>query len=90
MRLKHNPWISLLAALVMTVIVLLYFTGCGASAEAEAEAEAEAKEPPRFTGEYAGIETGIARYYTITDTKTGAQYLLVCNSYGMAMAELEG
>lgn len=88
MRLKHNPWISLLAALVMTIIIVLYFTGCSASTEAEAEAET--KEPPRFTGDYVGHDMGIAHYYTITDTNTGVQYLLVCNSYGMAMAELEG
>lgn len=88
MRLKHNPWVSLVAALVMTIIIVLYFTGC--SAHAEAKVVAEVKEPQRFTGDYIGHDMGVARYYTITDTETGVQYLLVCNSYGMAMAELEG
>lgn len=88
MRLKHNPWVSLLAALILTVMVLLYFTGC--SAHAEPKVVAEVKESQRFAGDYIGHDMGIARYYTITDTKTGVQYLLVCNSYGAAMAELEG
>lgn len=86
MRLKHNPWISLLAALVMTVIVLLYFTGCSAHAETAENGKAQA----RFTTECDGPQVGVGTYYTITDTETGAQYLLVKNSYGMAMAELEG
>lgn len=82
MRFKYNPWVSLLAGLVLTTIIVLLCSGCGITAEAEA--------PSRFTSEYAGSVDGSGILYIITDTETGAQYLLADVAYGGALTKLEG
>lgn len=70
MRFKHNPWVSLLAALVMTIIVLLYFTGCSSAA---------VQATTRFSCTPGGYVAD-SRLYVITDTETGEQYLLAPGS----------
>lgn len=63
---KNNPWLSLVALLIMALIIVLNLTGC---------TEASAETPARFTVEYAGNSCEI-----ITDNETGVQYLFY--SYG--------
>lgn len=68
MRFKHNPWLSMVALLLLATILALVCTGC--------TTEAEAATPERFTSEWAGWTGGESQLFIITDTETGAQYLL--------------
>ncbi len=79
---KNNPWLSLVALLLLALILVLTCTGCAA--------KAQAAEPDRFTVENAGNGCAI-----ITDTETGVQYLYFYHSYnsykgGSGMTKLEG
>jgi hypothetical protein len=84
MQHKNNPWVSLVALLLLALILVLTCTGC-------TEASAKETEPaPRFTVENAGNGCKI-----ITDTETGVQYLYFFCSYngykgGSGLCKLEG
>lgn len=82
---KHNPWLSLVALLLLALILVLTCTGCHIETEA-----AETEPAPRFTMEEAGNGCKI-----ITDTETGTQYLYYFHSYngykgGSGLCKLEG
>lgn len=85
MKRKHNPWVSLVALLLLVTLLVTICTGCSA---AEAEAEAEAKESDRFTIENMG---GImcAYAYILTDNETGVQYLYVNGGEGGGLIVLQ-
>lgn len=65
MRRNHNPYVALLALLVLALIVTWICGGCAVRTEA-----ATNKTMERFTEEYAGNDC-----FIITDNETGAQYL---------------
>jgi hypothetical protein len=80
---KHNPYVSLVAILLLAVILAYACTGCAAQAES-------AETAPRFTVENAGNGCEI-----ITDNETGVQYLYYHKSYngykcGSGLTKLEG
>lgn len=83
MNRKKNPYVSLVAVLLLALILVLTCTGCRAEA-------AETKPAPRFSVEDAGNGCEI-----ITDTETGVQYLYYFRSYngykgGSGLCKLEG
>lgn len=82
MRFKYNPWVSVVAALLLIAILVLTCTGC--------VTEAKAATTSRFTAEHAGHLQGVGNMYIITDTETGAQYLLADVPNGAGMTKLEG
>lgn len=65
MQRKHNPYLAILALLLLALIVTWICGGCSVHADA-AEKKVE-----RFTVEYAGNCLSV-----ITDRETGVQYLL--------------
>lgn len=69
---KSNPWVSLVALLLLVLILVLTCTGCISRAEA-----AGTKPAKRYTYEVQNNGFG-PDFYTITDTQTGNQYLFVC------------
>lgn len=86
MNRKSNPWLSLVALVLLAVILVWTCTGCR-----EAEA-ATAAEPigNRFTTEWAGWSFyGDAAFYVITDNETNAQYLLVESGAGVGVTALQ-
>lgn len=77
MHRKHNPYVALVAFLLLAVILAHVCTGCAVQAEETA---------PRFTVEKAGNGCRI-----ITDNQTGVRYLYYAmNSYGGGLTKLEG
>lgn len=70
MRRKNNPWVALIAALLLALILVSTLTGCGA-------AEAAEPESPRFVFELQENNTNLGGSYIITDTETGVQYLYI-------------
>ena len=81
MRRKHNPWVSLVALLLLVTLLVTVCTGCGVK-------PAEAEEPDRFTFEDAGYGRDLYAY-VITDNETGVQYLFVDGSYCGSMTVLQ-
>lgn len=81
MNRKHNPWVSLVALLLLVTLLVAICTGCGAT-------EAEAEEPDRLTIERAGADCG-ADIYIITDNETGVQYLFVDSYYSGGLTVLQ-
>lgn len=79
MRFKYNPWVSMVAALLLAVILLLTCAACST----------EAATPPRFQVKYAGHGEGL-EIYTITDTETGVQYMFVDDVNCGGLTKLEG
>lgn len=85
---KHNPWLSLVALLLLALLLVSVCAGCHAEAKA-----AETGQGNRYTYE---VETnGFGpNFYTITDTWTGNQYLFVRygngNGVGGGLCKLEG
>lgn len=82
MNRKYNPFVSLVAMVLLALILVLTCTGCTSRAEA---AEIEPEPAKRYTYEVQENIFGPA-FYTITDTQTGNQYLFVHigNSQGKA------
>ena len=85
MNRKSNPWVSLVALLLLALVLALTCTGCASRAEA-----AETKPAPRFTVENAGNGCKI-----ITDNETNAQYLFyyypdMTGRAGGGLCKLEG
>lgn len=81
MNHKHNPFLSLVALLVLAVL-LAFLVGCCNNAEA-AESEKH-----RFTFTYDCSDVN-NQAVIITDTETGAQYLYVDGYRAGAMVRLE-
>lgn len=67
MRLKHNPWVSLLAMLTLAAIVLL--TICSGR-----DTTAEAEEPCPITSEHTEAVDSDTKPNTITGTDPRAKY----------------
>ena len=82
MRRKHNPWVSLVALLLLVTLLVAICTGCGVT-------EAEAEEPDRFTVTEAEKIGKISFALIITDKETGVQYLYVKNGYGGGLTVLQ-
>lgn len=84
MNHKYNPWLSLVALLLMALILVFTCTGC---------TKASAATENRFTQEYHYLN-GYHSAYIITDTETGVQYLAyeVQSNYGrgVGLCKLEG
>lgn len=85
MNRKHNPFLSLVALVLLAVVLVLVCTGCAVET-APAEINDTA---PRFTYEYCGIGPGSYSLYIITDTLTGAQYLAWDAYQGAVMVALQ-
>ena len=81
MNRKHNPWVSLVALLLLVTLLVAICTGCG-------PVEAEAEEPARFAFDDAG-RTFELWAYVITDTETGVQYLYVDGADGGGLIVLQ-
>lgn len=82
MNRKHNPWVALVALLLLVTLLVTICTGCSVT-------EAEAEEPKRFTvveTEEIGTFSNIA---IIADNETGAQYLFVKSGYGAGLTVLQ-
>ena len=87
MNFKYNPWLSLVAMVLLALILVLACTGCHVQENAtalEPQAETETETWPRFTREYAGGYCII-----LTDTQTGVQYLYYGNGTGGGLCVLE-
>lgn len=87
---KHNPWVSLVALLLLALVLALTCTGCtlevSESGKRWITAEAEETKPaPRFTEEHHTLNLAV-----ITDNQTGVQYLAYKSAYGMGLTKLEG
>jgi hypothetical protein len=77
---KHNPFVSLLALLLLALITVCILTGCSIRDLVEAE-----EELPRFELTYQqGLDGGVIEI--ITDTETGRQYLFVEDYYKGGLA----
>lgn len=81
MNRKHNPWVSLVALLLLVTLLVTVCAGCGVK-------PAEAEEPDRFTVESVQHGQGLD-FVVITDNETGAQYLLVDMAYGTGLTALQ-
>lgn len=85
MNLKYNPWLSLVALLLLALILTLTCTGCHVQETAtELEPLAETETAPRFTSENLP-----GPYTVITDHQTGVQYLYYDSTYGGGLCVLE-
>lgn len=89
MRIKNNPWVSMVALLLLAVILVLTCAGC--AADTVAAAETEPTPASRFAVECAGEGFPyISGFYIITDNQTGVQYLFVDKVDGSGLVKLEG
>lgn len=80
MNRKKNPYVSLVALMLLALILVLICTGC---------VKASAATEPRFTKEYHHM--GSHDYaYIITDTETGAKYLFFKGYDAGGLCKLEG
>lgn len=82
MKRKHNPWVSLVALLLLVTLLVTVCTGCGTT-----QAEAE-EEPGRFTVENV-FDTLTVSAYVLTDKETGVQYLYVDGGDGGGLIVLQ-
>lgn len=105
MNLKYNPWLSLVALLLLALILTLTCTGCNYEAEAaerndrpaviteETEpAPLEPEEPAhtkRFEFDYFSGWPKVENIYVITDNQTGVQYLYIQDPSGAGLCVLE-
>ena len=74
-----NPWVSLVALLLGAVLLVLICSGC-ATVEAVLGAEPAPTEPDRFVTEYTQDVGAGDTIRIITDSETGAQYLVYIDS----------
>lgn len=81
MRIKNNPWVSVVALVLLAAILVLVCTGCATGAEAAA--------PHRFQIEAAG-HGELLYTFIITDTETGVQYMFVDGHSCGGLIKLEG
>lgn len=82
MNRKHNPWVSLVALLLLVTLLVFICTGCGVL-------PAEAEEPARFTAEKVDCAGGGLYAYVITDEETGVQYLYIGSSHSAGLTVLQ-
>lgn len=85
MNRKYNPYVSLVALLLLALILVLTCTGCISRVEASGT-----KPAPRFTIEHVRGNTN--RYNVleiITDSETGVRYLAYITSEGTGLTKLE-
>ena len=91
MNRKNNPWISLIALLLLTTILIYVCSGCERK---EAHGLPKAETEARFMIEHHIMiekESGIIRYADIiTDKKTGEQYLFYKSGSGSGLTNMEG
>ena len=80
-----NPWVSLVALLLGAVLLVLICSGC-ATVEAAMGAELAPTEPARFVTDYIQDEGGGDTIRIITDSETGAQYLVYIDAYHISNA----
>lgn len=80
MNMKRNPWLSLVALLLLALILVLTCTGCAVEAAA-------AEKTSRFTSEK--FYGHYVDYLIITDNETGVQYLFIdgYNSGGLCVLQ---
>ena len=84
---KHNPWVSLLAVILLVGIIAAMMTGCTPT---ETEYETADEAPLDFTIERSNADVGFgAGVYIITDTKTGDRYMFVKAGYGGGLTKME-
>ena len=76
---KNNPWISMIALIVLILITVMICSGCRVTTVEAAKTER------RFTVECP--ETYIS---IITDNETGIQYIAYRTSTGTGLTKLEG
>jgi len=81
MTRKNNPWMSLVAMVLLAVILVWTCTGCTTAAAA---AEDQPSNKWRFVSENCGDGCTI-----ITDTQTGVQYLYHGSGYGGGLTALQ-
>lgn len=67
MNRKNNPWISMISAIMLILIITMACLGCTVETNATTQQTME-----RFTREYAGNDC-----FIITDNETSVQYLAV-------------
>lgn len=80
MRRKHNPWVALVALILLATLLLLTCAGCKS---------ASATGPDRFTWETYTDNKATAGVYIITDNETGVRYLYVKLGYGGGLTVLQ-
>lgn len=80
MNRKMNPWVSLIALLILVAVLAMVCTGCVTEAGAATERRFAVK-----TEQGAANIEGIS---IITDTETGNQYLWVDGYNGGGLAEI--
>jgi hypothetical protein len=89
MNRKHNPYVAIVALLLLTIVVAWICGGCYAE-RTEVTEVTEVSEPTRrFTVEAQPV-SGIYVIQIITDTETGVQYLFYRNLEGAGLCKLEG
>lgn len=81
MNRKHNPWVALVALLLLTAL-LLTLVGCTDTTDVEEP------ESPRFNIETVQ-HTNVTYIHIITDTETGAQYMMAQYGQGIGLTVLE-
>lgn len=94
---KNNPWVALVAVMLLALILAFVCTGC----HVEAAAATEGTEPtaamgaagitgPRFEVDHEGYGwPWLDGIYVITDTQTGTQYLFCETGTGCGLCKLE-
>jgi hypothetical protein len=83
MNRKNNPWVALVALILLAAILICVCTGCGS-----AEAEENDIGDDRFIVERKAYKDGL--YVRImTDTETGVQYLVISHGHGTGVTVLE-
>ena len=81
MNRKHNPLVALVALVLLAVILVSTCTGC---------AVRDSNHPgARFTAEHYDMDGSSWGIFIVTDTETGAQYLVYRNYQGAAMTVLQ-
>jgi hypothetical protein len=86
MRRKHNPYVTIVALLLLALIVTWI---CGGCSKEICPAPDYMIEPGRFTLEDS-FKSGPYKGCVLTDTETGVQYLFIYNGGGFAMTHLVG
>lgn len=81
MNRKHNPWVALVALILLATILVMTCTGCAVRAS---WGDTEDDTAPRFT-----VEATESNLRIITDNETGVQYLAYVYGQGIGLTKLE-